>query len=105
MAGQRIVRSRVMILHRVVHRADQRDFIHDFGHARKMLVHLNSRNAAGNGLVRAANSRRRFRLHVKHVKLAWPSELIEENDRLGASLGRLLFAPFLAAQQDGCGEA
>ena len=89
-ATQRVVTRRVVVLHRVIHRADERDLVHDLGHARETLAHLDAVGAGGDRLVRPANLFRRVRLHVEHVDVARPAPLEKEDDGLG-----LCLRPFL----------
>ena len=78
-----------MILHVMVHGADERHFVHHLGQPRQMLANSDAVGFAGGRFVRAANPLRRIGLHVEHVDVTRPAELIEENDGLGARLGRV----------------
>ena len=89
MPRERIVGRRVVILHVVVHRPDKRHLVHRFGQPRQMLADGDAVRLRGNRLVRAANAFRRLRLHVEHVNVTGPAELIEKNHGFGPRPGRI----------------
>ena len=103
-AGERVVARRIVVLHRVRHRAHESHLVHDLRQVRQPLADLNAIGAGGNGLVRAADLFRGVGLHVKHVDMAWAAELVEEDDGLRPGFAAGGFAGLfrrLRAQQAG----
>jgi hypothetical protein len=88
--AQRIIACRVVVLHGVMNRPDERDLVHDPGHARQAFTHLDAIRARRDRLVRSANLLRRVRLHVEHVEVTRPAPLEEEDDGPGLCLGTFL---------------
>ena len=80
--GQRVVRRRVVVLHGVGHAPHERDLVHDLRHPRQALGDLDRRRNGRDRLVRPADLVGRVRLHVEHVDVARPAELVEEDHGL-----------------------
>src|SRR5207244_2675401 len=86
MPGQAIVSGRVMVLHRMVHAADQGELVRHPRYARQPFTHHQSRGLGRNRLEFTSNRLRRRRLHVERIDMTRPAELMQENDRLGPRL-------------------
>ena len=79
MSRQRIIGRRIVVVHVVVHRADQRHLVHDLRESRQMLADRDPIRARPLGFMLTAHRFRRVRFHVEHVDMARPAELIQKN--------------------------
>ena len=75
--GRRVVQSVV-----VMQAANERDFVHQFGHARQMFAHMEAGDGCGDRAKLATNLRRRVGLRVKRVDMAWPAVVKDDDARL-----------------------
>ena len=82
-AREGVVAGRVVVLHRVRERADQRHLVHPLGRFGQLLADLNLRAARRDRLERRAILIRRIGLHVEHIDMARPAPLKQEDDPLG----------------------
>jgi hypothetical protein len=93
--GEGIVSGRVVVLHRVGQRADQRDLVHLLGRLWQVLADLDLGAARRDRRERTLVAFRRVRLHVEHIDMAGPAPLEQKNHSLGPDsrpTRRLLFA-------------
>ena len=82
-AGEGVVAGRVVVLHRVRERADQRHLVHPLGRLGQLLADLDVRAARRDRRQRPANAVGGVGLHVEHVDVARPAPLEQEDHPLG----------------------
>ena len=71
-----------MIVHVMAHGPNERHLVHHLRQPRQMLADGDAVRLGRSRLVQAADAFGRFGLHVEHVDMARPAELVEENHRL-----------------------
>src|SRR5262249_30351764 len=98
MACEAVVRRRIVVLHLMANAADKRHLVHDLGHAREAFANGNARRFALNRPKLTPNLVGGVGLHVERIGLTGSAELMEKDDRLGASLW---FAGFPGLQKRG----
>ena len=81
-AGQAVIRRRVVVLHRVIHRPDLREPTYHFRKLRQMLTHDQARLARLDRLELAPNTLGCVGLHVECVNVRRAAELVQEDDVL-----------------------
>ena len=75
--------QRVVGVVRMGDAADDGGLVHPLRRSRQMLADLQAGKGGGDGPKLAANLRRRVRLHIEHVLMAWATEEIEKDNRFG----------------------
>jgi len=93
MPGEGVVAGRIVVLHGVGQRADQRHQVHPLGRLGKLLADLDIRAACGDRLQRRAILVRGARLHVEHVNMARAAPLEQEDHAFGPRAERRCLAP------------
>src|SRR5438270_11985938 len=93
MACQRLIGGRVVVLHIVMHRPDERYLVHHLCQLWQMFADCDAICFSRNWLMNSAERFRRTGLHVEHVDVAGTAELVKKDDRLGTGSGarRLAF--------------
>jgi hypothetical protein len=102
--GEGVVAGRVVVLHGVGQRADERDVVHPLGRFGQLLADLDIRAARGNRLERAAIVVRRIRLHVEHIDVARPAPLEQKHHRLRLDRGSVGLMALGGFEEPGDGE-